>query len=97
MEFNQGFVREMLQEDADGNRTHLVLAQNALHDILAEDLTERQREILTMHYYDKCSVTQIAQRLHISKSTVSRTMSRAKRRIQKHMRFYFDYTNYHLN
>ncbi|MBE6849882.1 MAG: sigma-70 family RNA polymerase sigma factor [Ruminococcus sp.] len=96
LEFNQYFVREVLGASG-GNEQHLALAQRALRDILAQDLTDRQKEILLHYYYDGMTEQEIAQALAVNKSTISRTLDRARQRIRKHMRFYFDYTDFPLD
>ena len=52
-----------------------------------QELTARQRELLRLRYEEEMSVTQIAGRLGVSKSTVSRTLSRAQRRLYKCLRY----------
>lgn len=52
-----------------------------------EELTARQREMLRLHYEEALNVTQIAGRLGVSKSTVSRTLARAQRRLYKCLRY----------
>ncbi|MBE6851356.1 MAG: sigma-70 family RNA polymerase sigma factor [Ruminococcus sp.] len=86
LEFNRQFIQDMLGTGKD-NRHHLALAQKALHDIITQELTSRQKEILMMYYFEHRNTVEIGKILGISKSTVSRTMSRAKQRIYKHMRF----------
>ncbi len=92
LEFNRSFVLEMM----NGYRTNgrrLMIAMQVLHDSIEQDVTQRQREMLQMYYFDKLSTPEIAQQLRVNKSTVSRTMRRAKERIRKNLRFYFDYMN----
>ncbi len=95
LEFNEMFLREILGTGRD-NRRHLELAQNALHDIIAQELTERQKQLMLMYFFEKRTMMEIGELLGISKSTVSRTMTRAKARIFKAMRFYFEYTSFQL-
>ena len=52
------------------------------------ELTERQRECLTMRYYQKLTVTEIASRLGVGKSTVSRHIKKAKLRLQHVLNYY---------
>mgnify|MGYP002518217556 CR=1 FL=1 len=52
-----------------------------------EELTARQREMLHLRYEEAMSVTQIAGRLGVSKSTVTRTLARAQRRLYKCLRY----------
>lgn len=95
LEFNKYFVREILGSEST-NAEHLELAQRALRDILEHDLTDRQREMLMLYYYKGKNEEDVAQQLGVNKSTVSRTLDRAKKRIHKHLRFYFDYTDFCL-
>lgn len=48
---------------------------------MTEELTTRQQEMLQMYYYEGLNMTQIAARLGVNKSTVSRTLCRARRRL----------------
>ena len=60
-----------------GRKQMLSAAQRGL-----EALTERQRKVLELNR-DGASVTEIAERLGIGKSTVSRTLSRAKKAVRE--------------
>ncbi len=95
LEFNRQFIQDMLGTAKD-NRHHLALARKALHEVISEELTSRQKEVLLMYYFEQRKMGEIGEILGISKSTVSRTIGRAKSRIYKHMRFYFDYMNFQL-
>lgn len=75
------------------NRQHLKITHRALHEVIAEELTPRQREMLLLFYYEQKSVSAIAAELHVNPSTVSRTLRRAENRIRRSMRFYFDIRN----
>ncbi|MBR5572733.1 MAG: sigma-70 family RNA polymerase sigma factor [Oscillospiraceae bacterium] len=52
-----------------------------------EDLTARQRQIVHLHFYENLSVSQIARRLNVNPSSVSRCLSRAQLRLQRVLRF----------
>ena len=52
-----------------------------------EELTARQRELLRLRYEENLSVGEIAARIGRSSSTVSRTLSRARRRLYKCLRY----------
>ncbi len=75
------------------NREQLETVQRALRDVIANELTPRQREMLVMRYYEGLSGNAIAGQLGVNPSTVCRTLRRAQERIRKSMRFYFDYRN----
>lgn len=57
--------------------------------VIKDDLTARQREIITLYYYKMYGVSEIAEILGISPSSVSRTIKRARDRIYKYMKYYF--------
>ena len=70
-----------LQEESDDNSRR---RQRLLHNLtkaVAEELTPRQREMLHLYYYKKCTMAQIAVQLEVNKSTVSRTLGRARQRL----------------
>ncbi len=75
------------------NGMQMEIARDALQRAIGTDLTERQREVILLHYYEECGVTEIASRLELDKSTVSRTLKRARERLRKSMQFYMDYMN----
>lgn len=58
--------------------------QRLLHNLsraMTEELTPRQQEMLHLYYYEKLNMAQIAGRLGVNKSTVSRTLCRARHRL----------------
>lgn len=52
-----------------------------------EDLTERQKEMVRMHFFDDKTVSDIARELEVNRSTVSRCLSRAEKRLLRTLRF----------
>lgn len=52
-----------------------------------QELTERQRELLRLRYEEEMSLAEISEALGLDKSTVSRTITRAKRRLYKCLRY----------
>lgn len=54
---------------------------------VAEELTERQRELIFLYYIEEKSMTEIADSLGISPSTVSRTLKRGRTRIRKYLKY----------
>ena len=51
------------------------------------ELTPRQRQMIQLQYAEKLTVTQIAQRLGVNKSTVSRCLRRARQTLYSRLRF----------
>ncbi|MBQ8177025.1 MAG: sigma-70 family RNA polymerase sigma factor [Oscillospiraceae bacterium] len=59
-----------------------------LRKVIEEALTERQREMITLYYFDRDNIPQIAEKLGVNRSTVSRTISRGRRNIMEKMKFF---------
>lgn len=78
-----------LQEESDDNGRR---RQRLLHNLtkaVAEELTPRQREMLHLYYYEQLNMVQIAARLGVNKSTVSRTLCRARLRLHHILQYSF--------
>jgi RNA polymerase sigma factor (sigma-70 family) len=54
---------------------------------IGEELTPRQREFTRMYFADGLTMTEIAADCGVNVSTVSRTLSRAKARLRKCLRY----------
>jgi RNA polymerase sigma factor (sigma-70 family) len=85
--FSVGYNDPHDQNEQD-NREQLVRLKRILHQVICHRLTQRQKEILLLYYYENKSMPQIAEMLGIHKSTVSRTLSRARDNIRKYLEFY---------
>ena len=88
-------ISEILTSDMLGlprdNTDQLDVARAALQDVLRNELTEKQREVIVMRYFEEMRPIDIARALGVAPSTVTRSLQRSKRTIYKCMRFYFDY------
>lgn len=56
--------------------------------VLREGVTQRQRQILLLYFYERKNMAEIAEILGINKSTVSRTMKRGLRHLRQYLQFY---------
>ncbi|MEG0777260.1 MAG: sigma-70 family RNA polymerase sigma factor [Oscillospiraceae bacterium] len=74
----QEFVGLMDTEESVGARVRCVIR---------EELTERQEELVRLYYIEQMSMTEIAQLLELSPSTVSRTLKRGRGRIRKYLKY----------
>lgn len=83
-------LRDMLEIPAD-NHEQLAVARRALRDVLEHELTPQQRATIYLRYYEGLRPCEIARRQGVHPSTVTRSLQRARLRIYKCMRFYFDY------
>ena len=59
-----------------------------LTKVIVGELTGRQQQCLVMRYYQNLTVTEIAIRLGIGKSTASRHIKKAKTRLYKLLDYY---------
>lgn len=77
------YARQMAATNSD---QHSRLKRNLLKAI-REELTPRQREVLTMYYAGKMSVNEVAAVLGVYPSTVYRTLRRAEKRLFRCLRY----------
>ena len=86
--------------DLDGNRLECEALQqfiglvavdgsmgNRVRVAINDELTDRQRELIQLYYLENMNMTEIAQRLEISPSTVSRTLKRGRGRLRKYLKY----------
>ena len=71
---------------ATNSREHSRLKRNLLKAI-REELTPRQREVLTLYYAGGRSAHEIADLLEVCPSTVFRTLKRAEKRLFRCLRY----------
>jgi len=55
--------------------------------VIAEELTPVQREILLAYYIENKKICRIAEDRGVQKSTVSRTLKRAERKLRRYLRY----------
>ena len=72
---------------AGDNESDLARLKRNLRLAREEELTARQRELLRLRYEENLSVSEIAALIGRDKSTVSRTLARARRRLYKCLRY----------
>ena len=77
------YARQMA---ATNSGEHSRLKRNLLKAI-KEELTPRQREVLTLYYAGGKSAHEIAELLEVCPSTVFRTLKRAEKRLFRCLRF----------
>lgn len=82
-----GEMAAWLRENGADNESELRRLKRNLRLARRDELTARQREILRMNFEQNMTVTEIAHELGVNKSTISRTLARAKRRLYKCLRY----------
>ena len=55
--------------------------------VIAEELTDLQREALVGYYFDRRSITEIAAQRGVNKSTVCRTLHRAEEKLRRYLKY----------
>jgi RNA polymerase sigma factor (sigma-70 family) len=69
------------------NSRYRLQLKTLMRNVIVNDLTERQRQVISMHYEGK-KVTQIATELNLNKSTVSRTLKAAMKKFEKNKKIF---------
>ena len=82
-----GDMAAWLRANAQDNDGELLRLKRNLRLARQAALTARQRQLLRMNFEQNKTVTEIAQELGVNKSTVSRTLLRAKRRLYQCLRY----------
>ena len=82
-----GDMTVWLRDHAEDNSEQLERLRRGLRRAREQELTPRQRQLLRMHFTQGKRVTDIAQELGISKSTVSRTLARCTQRLYRTLRY----------
>ena len=72
---------------APDNDQELSLLKRNLIRALKEDITPRQRETMLLYYGQGLNMREIGLKLGVDKSTVSRTIKRGERRLQRCLRY----------
>lgn len=78
-----------LRENAATNDEQMYRLHKNLKRAIQEDLTKRQRTMLLMRYSRGFSMVRIAEELGVNRSTVSRTLARANKRLEHALKYSF--------
>lgn len=76
-----------VQAMSGDNRSQRQQLRRHLLRALEEDVTPRQREMLTLYYAAGLNIPAISRRLGVNKSTVSRTLHRGEARLRRCLRY----------
>lgn len=84
-----GEFQQWLLEIASNNDDSIERLKRNLANAIQSELTPRQREMLLMLYSKGYSQIEIAKELEVNRSTVSRTLDRAHKRLYRALRYAF--------
>lgn len=82
-----GDMTVWLRDHAEDNSEQLERLRRGLRRGREQELTPRQREMVFLYYDRGLKMSQIAQKLGVNRSTVSRTVKRAKQRLYRCLRY----------
>ena len=85
---NSEKIAYSLYQHGCSNRFERERMKQILSRAMRHELTERQRDCLTMYYLEGMKMKDIASVLHLSKSTVTRHIQSATRKLQKVASYY---------
>ena len=82
-----GDMTVWLRANAGDNSEQMTRLRRNLRRAREQELTQRQREMVALYYDRGMTMPQIAERLGVSRSTVSRTLRRARDRLYRFLRY----------
>ena len=85
---NEPLISYYLYNRGADNRPDRALMKRILARAIRHELTDRQRDCLTRYYLEGMQMTEIARSLDLSKSTVSRHIAAATRKLRKIASYY---------
>lgn len=75
------------RQNAGDNSERLERLRRNLRQAREQELTPRQRQLLDLYYDQGLTIPQIAEELGLNRSTVSRTLRRARDRLYRCLRY----------
>lgn len=87
LEFDKKISEISLASEAETNSEQIEKVKSAMMKVIKNELTPRQRETIVLYYYKEMGVSEIADKLDLAPSTVSRTIKRARDKIYKFLKY----------
>lgn len=84
-EENSDIIAFSLSSHGNDNRARLDVLKRAMMTAVQSELTDRQRDCIVMYYFQNMKMKDIAESLCLSKSTVTRHIQSAKRKLKKNV------------
>jgi len=75
------------RSQAEDNSEQLARLRRNLRKAREQELTTRQREMVSLYYDQGMTIPQIAEQLGLNRSTVSRTLRRARERLYRFLQY----------
>ena len=74
-------------QDSEDNDIQMQRLRRNLKKAIDQELTGRQQTMLLMRYSENCSQTDMATRLGVDKSTVTRTLARTRKKLARVLQY----------
>lgn len=78
-------IRMILSDDSNDDPDASKLRHKLMYALMDSDLTKMQKCYIMAYYRDGMKIAEIADKFHVSPSTVSRTIGRGRKRLFKAM------------
>lgn len=78
------YIRSLYGSDNGDSRRRLI---KNLRRAMESELTPRQHQIMQLYFMEGAKISEIAKALGVNKSTVSRTLTRGKSRLQRCLKY----------
>ncbi|MBE6957532.1 MAG: sigma-70 family RNA polymerase sigma factor [Ruminococcaceae bacterium] len=80
-------MKNTLFEDYLGPRLPRQVQLNRVKNVIEQELTPLQREVVLAYYFQGQNICRIAESRGVNKSTVCRTLHRAEKRLRRCLRY----------
>ncbi len=74
--------------DSEDNSGRAGTLKKVMLNVIKNELTARQKEIIMLYYFKEMNIVEIAQRLDVSPQAVSAVLKRARLTIYRFMQYY---------
>lgn len=81
-------ICELIGDTESNNSEKHRLMLKIMRNIIENELTDRQRQMIGLYYFKRMNIPEIAELLKVNRSTVSRTISRGRRNIMEKMKYF---------
>ena len=81
-------ISAIIGDVSESNSVQHNLMIKVMRNVIENELSERQRQVITLYYFQKMNIPEIAKMLGVNRSTVSRTISRGRRNIMEKLKYF---------
>lgn len=86
LDWDPSRIEQELNPGTSNSRQSKAL-HKTLHLVIEQELSDRQREVLKLYYFEHMTLREIAEKLGLAMSSVFRTLTRAENSIRNHLKY----------